>query len=103
MVSIEYAIVANNGEVLGLRLGNQHPVEGVAMRSWKFTRPDGVLQGYWQSLESQLGEIMIEFADKGFAGWQLANAHFRCNLPGRSSTHQDFIVAIFNEAPRTRT
>jgi hypothetical protein len=36
-VAIEHFIVGDDGKVFDLSLGDQHPIEGVAMRSWKPT------------------------------------------------------------------
>jgi hypothetical protein len=50
-IPIERGIVADNGKVLGLGLGNQHAIKGVLMWSGQETRPDGVLHRHRQFYE----------------------------------------------------
>ena len=43
-VCIEDTIVTDDIEILSLRLRNEHPVKRIAMLSWKFAGPDGVIK-----------------------------------------------------------
>ena len=54
VILIEDAIVADDGNVFELSLGNQHPVERVPMLSRQPASPQSVLQRYRQWLNAQL-------------------------------------------------
>ncbi len=103
MVVVEDPIVPDNGEIFSLSLGDQHSIERVAMFALKPPSPGRVRKRNGQSIEAQLHQIVVEFADEFRSSWKFAEPDFRRDLPGRGRADQYIVVEILNEASRLRS
>ncbi len=75
-------IAANDGEVFGLGLSDQHPIEGIAMRSREETGAGGVGRGDRKRFERLLREHCVEMESKFRALRELPDAEFCADFPG---------------------
>src|SRR3954469_8589444 len=99
MIFIEDSIVAEDGNVFCLRLGDQHSVEWISVLPWEPSGAQRMFHADREGFDSQLFEIEGKVTDQFLPGWQLAQTNFGAYLQSRYSTDQDLITAIFDEAP----
>ncbi len=82
LVIVEDGIAANDGQVFGLRLSDQHPIEGIAMRSREETSAGGVGGGDRKRFERLLREHCVEMESKVCALGELSDTELGGDFPG---------------------
>ena len=100
LIVVEDGVGTDNGEVLGLRLGDQDAVKGVAMRAGEQASTGGMSRGNGQRLKTLLDEDGVELRGEFDALRELANPDFRGYLPGRSGANEDDVGPGSNGRPR---
>lgn len=81
-IGIEYALVADDGEVFGLSLRNEHAIEGIAMRSGERSGTLTVFEGYSESLKAKPFYPGGYSSGKSGRSRQLADPNLGGDFPG---------------------
>ena len=76
MILIEDTIVADDGNIFRLRLGDQHSVEWIAVLSRESSSAQRMFDRDWQGIDSQLCEIKGKVTDEFLPRRQLAQTNF---------------------------
>ena len=97
LVIIKDGIAADDGQVFGLGLSDQHPIEGIAMRSREETGAGGVGGGDRKRFERFLREHCVEMESKFRALGELSDTELGGDFPGRCRTDQDRIGTSADE------
>lgn len=103
MIIVKDSIVADNGEVFSLRLGDQHVIERIPMISRKCTCTDRVRKRNRWTVESLLVEKVLKIAHKVLACWQFSETNLGCNFPRGGGADQDFVASVLDQARCSRT
>lgn len=80
-VIVEDRIAADDGQVFGLRLSDQHPIEGIAMGSREQAGAGGVGGGDRERFERLLREHCVEMESKVCALGELSDAELGGDFP----------------------
>ena len=102
-VGVEEGFVADNREIFGLSLGDEHSIERVFVRTGKESRANAVLDGNGKELKAFALKMACEIGHQAGCRGKFAEAHFGGNLPSRSGADDKDVLRIRDDfAGRTR-
>ena len=90
-VDVENSLVADQGQVLALRLGNQHPVKWIAMLAGKTTSPLRMLNRNRQRVKSKLLDDPAKVSNQSLSRWKLPKTVLRGDFPSGSGGDEHFV------------
>ena len=70
MIDVKNAVTTDDGQILALRLRDQHPVKWVAVLAGEGTSPGCMGQGNRQVIKAKAHEITLQIANQYLAGWK---------------------------------
>src|SRR3989442_5696426 len=90
-VVIKSQLIANDGQVLCLRLSDQHSIKWISLWPWKQARSNAMLSAYWKALESGLRQIFLEIpGDVGGCG-EPSHTNLGRHIPGLRRAATDWV------------
>src|ERR1017187_597781 len=90
-VDVENSLVADQGKVLALRLGNQHPVKWIAMLARKTPSPLRMLNRNRQRVKSKLLDDPAKVSNQSLSRWKLPKTVLRGDFPSGSGGDEHFV------------
>lgn len=102
-VSVEHAIVAHNRDILELRLGDEHPIERIAMVAWQPTGPLCVQDVMSSEEKAWLARHPGDIGRHFRGARQLAEARFGGDFPRRRRADQNRVGVVADSGPRRQT
>src|SRR6266404_8832304 len=97
-VVINSQLIADDGQVLSLRLSDQHPIKWISLWPWKQARSNAMLSAYWKALESGLRQIFLEIPGDVGGGGEPSQTNLGRHLPGRRRADNDCVSLIEHQA-----
>src|ERR1700681_2349433 len=97
-VAIKSQLIADDGQVLCLRLSDQHPIKWISLRPRKQTRSNAMLRAYWKALESGLRQIFLEIPGDIGGGREPSQTNLGRHFPRRRSADNDCVPLIEHQA-----
>src|SRR6266478_8253311 len=102
-VGLEEGFVADNREIFGLGLGDEHSIERVLVRTGKESRANAVLDGNGKELKAFTFKMACEICHQAGCCGKFAEAHFGGNLPSRSGADDEDVFGVRDDLTgRTR-
>lgn len=102
LVGVKDGVVAEDGKILGLGLGNQHAVEGILVRAGEKSGAGGVSRCNWERFEEFRGEDFVETEREINGVREFSDAGFRGDFPCGGGTHQNSVGAGADKFSRGR-
>src|SRR5260370_40707190 len=85
-VGVEEGLVAENREIFGLSLGDEHSIERVLVRTGKESGANSVLDGNGKELKAFAFKMACESCHQAGCRRKFAEADFASKLPTRGGT-----------------
>jgi hypothetical protein len=102
LVGVKDGVVAEDGKILGLGLGNQNAVEGILVRAGEKSGAGSVSRSNWERFEEFRGEDFVETEREISGIREFSDAGFRGDFPSGGGTHQNGVGAGTDKFSRGR-
>jgi len=88
LVGVKHAIAADDGQIFGQGLSDQHAVEGIFVRAGKETGTSRMLNGDRKSLDGLTSKNGFEIQNEIMGDGEFSEAAFGGNFPRRSGADE---------------
>jgi hypothetical protein len=99
-VAVQRDVVAEDGQSLGKALGDQKPVERIAVVEGEPRHDFELLEAYREDFYAMCCRLLERKLDEWYVETELSSAELDRNFPQADDAHQRHVAGIFNQVTR---